>query len=136
MREELVIEAHLEFSEDTRLEIKFSNRGSTLVALFTGELDHHFSEYARNKIERELLKATTHNVVFDLTGLSFMDSSGIGVIVGRFVHIKKLGGRMAIICRNQKIRRILEISGILKLMPVFEDLEHALDTIYEMRDFI
>ncbi len=118
------------------MEIKFSNRGSTLIALFTGELDHHFSEYARNKIERELLKATTHNVVFDLTGLSFMDSSGIGVIVGRFVYVKKLGGRTAIVCKNQKIRRILEISGILKLMPVFEDLEHALEAIYEMRDFI
>lgn len=111
------------------MDIKFSSRGSTLVALFTGELDHHFSEYARNKIERELLKATTHNVVFDLTGLSFMDSSGIGVIVGRFAHIKKLGGRTAIICRNPKICHILEISGILKLMPVFENLDHALEAI-------
>lgn len=111
------------------MEIKFSNRGSTLVALFVGELDHHYSEYARNKIERELLKATTHNVVFDLTGLSFMDSSGIGVIVGRFINIKKMGGRTAIICRNPKICRILEISGILKLMPVFGDLEHALEMI-------
>jgi len=111
------------------LDIKFSSRGSTLIALFTGELDHHFSEYARNKIERELLKSTTRNVVFDLTGLSFMDSSGIGVIVGRFANIKRLGGRTAIICNNPKICRILELSGIMKLMPVYENLDHALEDI-------
>ena len=111
------------------MDIKFSNRGSTLIAAFSGELDHHFAEYARNKIEGELLKATTRNVIFDFSGLSFMDSSGIGVIVGRYANIKKLGGKMAIICKNPKIFRILEISGILKLTPVFDDLEYALDSV-------
>lgn len=111
------------------MDIKFSNRGSTLIAVFSGELDHHFAEYARNKIDGELLKATTRNVIFDFSGLSFMDSSGIGVIVGRYANIKKLGGRMAIICKNQKIFRILEISGILKLVQVFDDLDHALESV-------
>lgn len=111
------------------MDIKFSNRGSTLIAVFSGELDHHFAEYARNKIDGELLKATTRNVIFDFSGLSFMDSSGIGVIVGRYANIKKLGGRMAIICKNQKIFRILEISGILKLVQVFDDLDNALESV-------
>jgi len=111
------------------LNIKFTNRGSTLIASFSGELDHHFAEYARNKIEGELLKATTRDVIFDFSGLSFMDSSGIGVIVGRYANIKKLGGKAAIICKDNKIRRILEISGILKLMPIFENLNSALDAL-------
>ena len=108
------------------MNIKFSNRGSTLIVLFTGELDHHFAEYARNKIEGELLKATTRNVVFDFSGLSFMDSSGVGVIVGRYSNIRKLGGKVAIVCINQKICRILEMSGILKLIQVYESLDNAL----------
>jgi stage II sporulation protein AA (anti-sigma F factor antagonist) len=112
------------------LNIRFTNRGSTLIASFTGELDHHFAEYARNKIEGELLKATTRDVIFDFSGLSFMDSSGIGVIVGRYANIKKLGGKAAIICRDNKIRRILEISGILKLMSVYENLNSALDALH------
>ncbi len=112
------------------MNIRFTNRGSTLIASFTGELDHHFAEYARNKIEGELLKATTRDVIFDFSGLSFMDSSGIGVIVGRYANIKKLGGKAAIICRDNKIRRILEISGILKLMSVYENLNSALDALH------
>ena len=111
------------------MDIKFTNRGSTLIATFNGELDHHFAEYARNKIEGELLKATTKNVIFDFSGLGFMDSSGIGVIVGRYANIKKLGGRVAIICKNQKICRILEISGILKLIPVYDSLDFALNAL-------
>lgn len=111
------------------MNIRFANRGSTLIASFTGELDHHFAEYARNKIEGELLKATTRNVIFDFSDLSFMDSSGIGVIVGRYANIKKLGGKAAIICKDNKIRRILEISGILKLMSVYDNLNYALDAL-------
>jgi stage II sporulation protein AA (anti-sigma F factor antagonist) len=115
--------------EETLLNIKFSSRGSTLIAAFTGELDHHFAEYARNKIEGELLKATTRNVIFDFTNLSFMDSSGIGVIVGRYANIRKLGGRVGIICKNQRICHILEISGIVKLIPVYESLDFALNAL-------
>jgi stage II sporulation protein AA (anti-sigma F factor antagonist) len=111
------------------LTIKFSNRGSTLIASFIGELDHHYAEYARNKLEGELLKATTRNVIFDFTGLGFMDSSGIGVIVGRYSNIKKLGGKAAIICKDRKICRILEISGIMKLIPVYESLDFALNAL-------
>ncbi len=111
------------------MDIKFSNRGSTLIATFSGELDHHFAEYARNKIEGELLKSTTRNVIFDFSGLSFMDSSGIGVIVGRYANIRKLGGKVAIICKNEKINRILEISGIMKLIQVYENLEFALNAL-------
>jgi len=112
------------------LEIRFSNRGSTLIAAFSGELDHHFAEYARSKIERELFKATTRDVIFDLTGLSFMDSSGIGVLVGRYANISKLGGKAAIICRNSRIRKILEISGVLKLMPVYDELDDAMRALH------
>jgi stage II sporulation protein AA (anti-sigma F factor antagonist) len=111
------------------LDVKFTSRGSTLVAFLSGELDHHFAGYAREKLERELVKATTRNVVFDLTGLSFMDSSGIGVIFGRYSHVKKFGGRAAIICSNRKIRSILEMSGILKQIPVFENLDIALNAM-------
>lgn len=111
------------------MNIKFSNRGSTLIAMFAGELDHHYAEYARNKIEGELLKATTKNVIFDFSGLTFMDSSGIGVIAGRYSNIMKLGGKAAIICKNQKIYRILELSGILKLIPVYESVDYAVNAI-------
>ena len=111
--------------EEMYLDIKFSNKGTTLVVNLAGELDHHYSEYARQKIDGEIMKASTRNVVFDFSRLGFMDSSGIGVIAGRYKNISKLNGKAAIVCRNPQINRILEMSGIFRLIPSYERLEDA-----------
>ena len=111
------------------MDIRFSNKGTTLIVTVAGELDHHYSEYARQKIDGEIMKATTKNVVFDFTGLGFMDSSGIGVIAGRYKNISKLNGKAAIACSNQQINRILEMSGILGLIPSYRTLDEAVKTL-------
>jgi stage II sporulation protein AA (anti-sigma F factor antagonist) len=78
-------------------------------------------------MDNELMKSTTKNVIFDLNKLGFMDSSGIGVLAGRYKNIQKLGGCMSIVCVNTQINRILEMSGLLKIIPVFKTLDEAMD---------
>lgn len=111
------------------MDIRFSNKGTTLIVSVSGELDHHYSEYARQKIDGEIMKATTRNVVFDFSRLGFMDSSGIGVIAGRYKNISKLNGKAVIVCSNTQINRILEMSGILRLMPAYGTLDEAVKTL-------
>lgn len=111
------------------MDIKFSRKGTTLIVTVAGELDHHYAEYVRQKIDGELMKSTTRNVVFDFTKLGFMDSSGIGVIAGRYRNLQRLGGRAAVVCNNRQIVRILEMSGILKLIPAFENLTDAISSV-------
>lgn len=107
------------------MQIKLSSRGSTLIVSLIGELDHHSAEYVRQKIDSELLRSTTKNVVFDLTKLGFMDSSGIGVIMGRYKSISRLNGKLAIANALPQIKRILEMSGIFRLIPYFESTNEA-----------
>jgi stage II sporulation protein AA (anti-sigma F factor antagonist) len=109
------------------LQIKFSNKGSTLIASINGELDHHTIEYIREKIDSEIIKSTTKNLVFDFSNVSFMDSSGIGVIMGRYKNIKKLNGQAALINVNMHIRRILEMAGVLKIVPIYDNIENAIN---------
>jgi stage II sporulation protein AA (anti-sigma F factor antagonist) len=111
------------------LDIKFSSRGTTLIVTVAGELDHHSAGYVRQKIDGELMKSTTRNVVFDFTKLSFMDSSGIGVIAGRYGNLQRLGGKAAVVCSDSRIVRILEMSGILKLIPAFENIADAVSSV-------
>jgi stage II sporulation protein AA (anti-sigma F factor antagonist) len=118
------------FGGDT-LDIKFYNRGNTLVTAVAGEMDHHYAEYARQKIDSELMKSSTRHIIFDFSKLTFMDSSGIGVIAGRYRNLQRLGGRAAVVCKNRQIIRILEMSGMLKLIPVFEDLNGAVSSVQE-----
>jgi stage II sporulation protein AA (anti-sigma F factor antagonist) len=100
-----------------------------LIIRISGELDHHFADYARNKMDNEILKSTTRNVIFDFTKLVFMDSSGIGVIAGRYKNIKRLRGKSVIVCTNKHIRKILEMSGIFRLMPLYDSIDSAVQEL-------
>lgn len=109
--------------------VKLTNKGSVLVIKIMGELDHHSTDYFRNKIDSQMVKATTRDIIFDLSKLTFMDSSGIGALMGRYKNIVKLNGRAAIVNPDKQIYRILEMSGILKIMKVYDSVEMALSVL-------
>lgn len=107
------------------MQIKLINRGTTLIACLIGELDHHTVEYVRKKIDGEMMKSTTQNIIFDFSKVEFMDSSGIGTIIGRYNTIRRLNGKAAIVNPNPQVRRILEMSGLLKIIPVCDSIDNA-----------
>lgn len=109
------------------MQVKFSNKGSTLVVSIIGELDHHSIEYVREKVDVEMMKATTKNMILDFSKVSFMDSSGIGVIMGRYKNIMKLNGKAAVTNASAQIQRILEMSGILKIIPMYDSIDDAIN---------
>ena len=111
------------------MQVKFTNKGSTLVISIIGEIDHHSAEYIRDKIDAQMMKSTTRNIVFDLSRVGFMDSSGIGVVVGRYKNISKLDGKAAIVTPNAQIRKILEISGIQRIIPIFGSVDEAISSM-------
>jgi len=109
------------------LKVKISYKGNTLIAGIIGELDHHSAEYVREKIDSELIKATTKNVIFDFSKVTFMDSSGIGVIMGRFKNVSKLSGKLSVTNVNPQLMRIFEMSGLLKVIPVYDNIDIAIN---------
>ena len=108
------------------LQVRFSSKGTTLVVGVIGELDHHSADYMRQKVDAEIIKSSTKNIVFDLSKMSFMDSSGIGVIMGRYKNIQKLNGNAALIGLNNQTKRIFDMSGLLKIIPVYDNVDSAL----------
>ncbi len=98
------------------MDIKLENIGTTLVVKLTGEIDHHTAPKLRDVIDREISINNTKNVVLDFDGVSFMDSSGIGVIVGRYKQISARGGKIMLIRVKPQVDKILEISGLKKLL--------------------
>ena len=111
------------------MNIKFSRRNNTLVVYLCGELDHHSSEYVKRKLECELIKAGTKNLIFNMEELTFMDSSGIGVLVGRIKQVQKMFGKTAFVYLTNPVRKILELSGILQLVNAYENIEEAIKTM-------
>lgn len=98
------------------MDIKIENIGTTLVAKLTGELDHHTAPDLRDALDREMALNNTVNIVLDFDGVTFMDSSGIGVIVGRYKQISARGGKVMVIRVKPQVDKILEISGLKKIL--------------------
>ena len=98
------------------MEVKVETIGTTLVVKMNGEIDHHTAPEIKEKVERELAIRNIVNIVMDFDGVTFMDSSGIGMIVGRYKQIVARGGKMMLIRVKPQVDRVLEVSGIKKLI--------------------
>lgn len=98
-----------------------------LIVTLKGELDHHTSEDVRKKIDQEYYNNNLLNMVLDLRGLNFMDSSGIGLIMGRYKNCKDIRGYVSIVSTSPYLERILRMSGLLKIINVYPTIEEAIE---------
>ena len=69
-------------------------------------------------MDYEITRFMPRKVMFDFSKVSFMDSAGIGLLIGRYKLIKLLGGNVEIINTNKSIEKVLEMSGIVKIIPI------------------
>lgn len=108
------------------MHIKFSLEAQCLIVEMHGELDHHSAESARIKIDNKIEEYGVNKVVFDFTGVNFMDSSGIGVIIGRYKKLKDYDGKVAVVNLKPQIRKIFELSGLFKILNEYSNSNEAL----------
>ena len=97
-----------------------------LIVKLSGELDHHASENLRKKIDQAYSSNRVSNIVLDLRKLNFMDSSGIGLIMGRYKMCKENKGNLSIVSTRPYVNRILKMSGIYKIINVFSTVDEAI----------
>lgn len=84
------------------------------------EVDHHKSAYISENADRLILREQVNNVVFDFEDTRFMDSSGIGIIMGRYRKISCFGGKVFAIHADRQIKRILTMSGLSRIIEIME----------------
>lgn len=94
---------------------KYIQEDKLLLLEITEEIDHHTTEKIRRKADNEITRFMPRKVIFDFSNVSFMDSAGIGMVLGRYKMIKMLGGNLEIINVNKNVRKIFEMSGITKI---------------------
>ncbi|GEL76101.1 anti-sigma F factor antagonist [Tenuibacillus multivorans] len=104
----------------------FEKREEVLLVRLIGELDHHEAERLKEEWKQQLSDQSIKHVVVNLEELAFMDSSGLGVFLGRYKEVKQLDGEMVICSYNQSVKRLFELSGLFKLVRTASDEEAAL----------
>ncbi len=100
----------------------FYLKDSTLVVELSGEIDHHVCDKIREDIDEEIKLYSAEHLIFDFSGVSFMDSSGIGMVLGRYKRISEKGGTVKIRNASRLVRQLLDMSGIFSLME-YEETE-------------
>ena len=102
------------------METKFYKEDKLLVLKITEEIDDCKVQEIRRRADCEIERYMPKRVVFDFDSVTFMDSAGIGLIIGRYKFANMLGGKLEVANLTQSVRKIFEMSGILKLIPVTE----------------
>lgn len=100
------------------LEVNYNSKDKSLLFKITEEIDHHEAEKIRRKADYEIERYMPRKIVFDFSNVPFMDSAGIGMVLGRYKMIKMLGGNLEIINVSPKLKKIFEMSGLTKICKI------------------
>ena len=96
--------------------LEYEKRNGTVRVRLEGELDHSRAEAIRGELDRLTADPTVRRLVFDLSGLEFMDSSGIGMMIGRYKLMRSRGGSVAVMPGGQRVDRLMELSGLYQII--------------------
>lgn len=103
-------------------------RGVLLVKV-EGELDMHVATEFREKVDNALDSSGAKNVLFNFKAVNFIDSSGLGVLLGRYKKVSGLGGVMSAAQIQPQVLQIFELSGLLKIIKVYHSENEALECL-------
>ncbi|MBS8264762.1 anti-sigma F factor antagonist [Mesobacillus boroniphilus] len=111
------------------LNIDMEVKHDVLLIRVSGELDHHTAEQLREQATKALENGEVRHIVLNLEQLTFMDSSGLGVILGRYKQIKQLHGEMVVCAISPPIKRLFDMSGLFKIIRLEPTEEYALERL-------
>lgn len=96
--------------------MKHNTKGDTVTVYLDGELDHHTAQGVRMELEELIASPRVKRLVLDLSKLAFMDSSGIGVVLGRYKTLARRGGTVAVKQPTTHVNRIFNMSGLYQIV--------------------
>jgi stage II sporulation protein AA (anti-sigma F factor antagonist) len=109
--------------------VEVTEQGNAVVAKVSGELDLLTAPSFRAQVDEALSADGPRNLILELSELSFVDSSGLGAILGRYKLVTQLGGRMVLVCPQEQVHRIFSLSGLFKIMDPAPNLDQALTMV-------
>jgi stage II sporulation protein AA (anti-sigma F factor antagonist) len=107
----------------------FNVKEDVLIVRLAGELDHHEAEGLRSEWKDMLYQNAVKHIILNLESVTFMDSSGLGVVLGRYKEVLQLGGEMVVCSISPPVKRLFEMSGIFKIVRLEENEQFALETL-------
>lgn len=90
-------------------------KDNLIIVRLNGDLDHHIANSIKDEIDKYILEKNLNTIAFDFRDVMFMDSSGIGLIMGRYKKIKPMNGKIYVCNLGLSMQRIFKLSGLYKI---------------------
>jgi len=112
------------------MNIEFLLEKEALIMKIKGEIDHRYATQIRREADRKIVTYPDRAFIIDLSQVSFMDSSGIGVIIGRYKLARSFDLKVIIVSSDKTVGKILDMSGIKKIIEIYETLPDAMNSLH------
>lgn len=116
-----------------RKPVHYEQAGNCLVIYVTDDLDHHTAMSLREYSDGLINAGNIKHIIFDFDQVGFMDSSGIGLIMGRYKKVMFLGGRAAVTRVGDVVNRIFTLSGLYQIIEKYDTVEEALHMLQKSK---
>ena len=98
--------------------LDFEYNDGELLIFIKGELDHYSAVWVRGEIDKKIVETSPRSAVLVLSGIDFMDSSGIGLVMGRYARMQNIGGTLTVRDPGERVERILRLAGIERIVNI------------------
>ena len=105
-------------------QITYEERPDALIVHIGGEIDHHSAVLVRTGIDEEIMIRRPKQVLLELSSVDFMDSSGLGLIMGRYALIKQFGGTLSVLNPSLAVVKIMKLAGMERMVPIKKTKEN------------
>ena len=102
------------------MDVKIKLTGNTLTACIEGDIDHHNAKEIRECIDQKIEEESPNLLELDFSKVQFMDSSGIGLIMGRYKLMHILDGKLQVINIPENIKKLIKLAGLASLNIIKE----------------
>jgi len=103
-------------------------RGDTYVVDLNGEIDVYTSPKVKDAIG-DLIDKGHYNLVINLEKVRYIDSTGLGVLIGGLKRVREHGGTVNLVCTNPQIKKIFDITGLVKIFGIYDDEDAAMKAL-------
>jgi len=109
--------------------VNIETKGKVMLISPAAEIDQYSAERMRSVIDASFEKSSCTYILFDFSRVEFMDSSGIGLLIGRYKQAEKRGGGLMLSNLNETMARLYTISGLAKIVSQFDNVDDALASV-------
>ena len=102
----------------SRGQIVYESKDGTLIVRVGGEIDHHSAVRVRTEVDARILSERPMRVLLELSAVDFMDSSGLGLIMGRLALVKNYGGTLSVLDPSPAVLKIMKLAGMERMVSV------------------